>query len=227
MHKEDQLYLNMGSGRTRLVLELLHNANRTINDVSIFRYFEEYCTQLKSSKQDEKEVYWKVAYYEKLIDYIKIILAFETYSKALLIKKGFMIHTIDRKFSKDLSQKQKDGLPVRIEEFYEEKLKVNKTIPNRNSVSGLLESGETIAFSKILKDPYQEILQFDNMLVHHLKNINAKRNRLHLYSDFTEAFKIQQHISEWAFIKVISTSLIKNEFLQTQLEYELQLSNSD
>ncbi|MFX5747412.1 hypothetical protein ABTE19_21025, partial [Acinetobacter baumannii] len=61
---------------------LLANADRVINSVYIFKHFDEYCRQLNSNRQEDKlEIYWAASYYEKLIDYIKIVVAFETMNK--------------------------------------------------------------------------------------------------------------------------------------------------
>lgn len=64
-----------------------------------------------------------------------------------------------------------------------------------------------------MNDNYQEILKLDKNLVHHLKDINKKRNRLHFYSDFTGAFRVDSHIAKWKFIKESSLTKIRTEYL--------------
>lgn len=101
IEEDIRLYYSKDYKFTRHLWELIINSYRVIRSVCIFENFDEYCFQLSSNKQeDKKEIYWNVSYYEKLIDYIKIIVAFETLNKALLIKKGYLIHTIDHTHNK-------------------------------------------------------------------------------------------------------------------------------
>ncbi len=78
---EIELYYNFKTNYrwSYLLWGLLANAHRIINSVYLFKNFDEYCRQLKSDRQEDKQkIYWTASYDEKLIDYIKIIVAFET-----------------------------------------------------------------------------------------------------------------------------------------------------
>ena len=62
-----------------------------------------------------------------------------------------------------------------------------------------------------MNDSYQVILNHDKELVGYLKEMNLKRNRLHLYSDFKGAFSVQHYIEKWKFIMEKSQSVITGE----------------
>ena len=198
---------------------LFSNAYRVINSVYRFKHFDEFCRQLDSDREEDKmEIYWAASYDEKLIDYIKIVVAFETMNKAMLIEKGYLIHKVDPKYDKALYQKQLKGIPITLEEFY----KGNRTnldpIENEATPNGLAASYSTINFSHTLNDQFQEILQLDEGLVYHLKAINQKRNRLHFYSDFVGAFEVSSHIAKWRYIKENSIGTIEKELRRINQE---------
>jgi hypothetical protein len=216
INEEFELYYNYKSGYnwTHLMWELLANADRIINSVFIFKHFDEYCRQLNSEKQEDKgEIYWTASYYEKLIDYIKIVVAFETMNKALLLKSGILIHKIDHKYDKKLYKKQASGIPITLEDFYCNNYTILDWKKKKAKLNGLTNNYSTINFSHTLNEHYQQVLQLDEKLVHHLKDINQKRNRLHLYSDFRGAFRVDSHIAKWKFIKESSISKVRTEFL--------------
>jgi hypothetical protein len=213
---EIELYYNYKTSYrwTNTMWGLLANADRVINSVYIFKHFDEYCRQLNSNRQEDKlEIYWAASYYEKLIDYIKIVVAFETMNKALLLKNGFLIHKIDHRYDKKLYKKQADGIPITLDEFYNHNYTSIDWIRKEAKLNGLTQNYSTINFSHTLNDNYQEILKLDKNLVHHLKDINKKRNRLHFYSDFTGAFRVDSHIAKWKFIKESSLTKIRTEYL--------------
>jgi hypothetical protein len=168
---------------------------------------------LRSDKQeDKKEIYWNASYYEKLIDYIKIIVAFETFNKALLLKKGYLIHKVDPKWNKKLSRKQYEGKPITIEEFHMGNYTEIDILQNKFIPKGFTDSLTTINFLHTLNLKYQDILKQDETLVFYLKEINQKRNRLHLYSDFRGAYSVSNHIQKWATIKQLCITTIKEQF---------------
>lgn len=207
----------------RLLWELITNSHRIINSVYIFENFDEYCRQLSSDRQEDKqEVYWKASYYEKLIDYIKIVIAFETLNKALLVKEGYLIHKIDHLHNKRLRKKQNNGSPITLEEFYIDNY-TNIDVRRKTAIlNGLTKNLSTINFSHTLNDEYQKILQQDKTLVVYLKEINTRRNRLHLYSDFKGTLSVSHHIQKWKTIKELCLNTIKNEADQI----DLKLKNS-
>jgi hypothetical protein len=214
LDEEFRFYYSTGFKKSYILWELLANANRIINSVYLFKHFDEYCRQLESDKQEDKlEIYWNASYYEKLIDYIKIVVAFETLNKALLLKKGFLIHKIDHVYDKKLHKKQANGTPITLDEFYHNNYTMLDWIKKAAKPNGLTSNFSTINFSHTLNIKYQEILQLDSRLVHQLKEINQKRNRLHLYSDFNGAFEVSRHISKWRFIKENSLAKIEAEYL--------------
>jgi len=192
--------------KERILTELFFNSFRTLQGVYIFKNFDEYLQQLKSDKnEDKKEIYWNASYYEKLIDYVRISIAFETYNKAVLLESGYLIHKIKKNpNNKDLYELQKKGTPIKISEF----VKVSHTeidrFENKIYLIGFTDNFDTIAYSVTLNDNYQKIIGLDSELCSRLKEINNNRNRLHFFTDFKGAFHVDSHIRKWSYIKKIA-----------------------
>ncbi len=155
LDEDVKLYYDTGYSKTRFLWELITNADRVINSVYLLKNFDEYSRQLRSNKQEDKqEIYWNAAYHEKLIDYIKIIVAFETLNKALLIKNGILIHKIDGKFNRQLQKKQDKGTPIEIKEFFQNNYTNIDFVRRKAELNGLLKNLSTINFSHTLNDEY-------------------------------------------------------------------------
>jgi len=111
-------YQEDGYAVSKLIWELYHNAYRTLRSVYLFDNFEEYVFQLRSNKKEDKQdVYWNAAYYEKLIDYVKISIAFGTYNKSMLFRNIVLVLEINPKFSTQLRRKQAKGTPLYFSGF--------------------------------------------------------------------------------------------------------------
>ncbi len=203
-----------------LINELLHNSLRTIKNVYIFKNFKEYCKQLKSDKKEDKlKIYWETSYGEKLIDYIKISVAFETFNKAQLLKKGIIVHKVNPKFNKKISKLQNSGIPIKMSDFFKNKLEsVNLFDRNNEFYGAFYENCSTINYAHTLNENYQKYLNLDSQLLFELKKINQQRNRLHFFTDFTSAFLVSRHIEKWKYIKETSLDLIENEYNISNLE---------
>jgi hypothetical protein len=221
LEDEIQLYYGSGYKKLHLMWGLFANADRVINSVYLFKHFDEYCRQLRSDKQEDKlQVYWDASYNEKLIDYIKIIVAFETFNKACLLKQGYLVHKIDHSYNKSLRRKQSAGIPIQLGEFYESNYTILDWISREAKLNGLTGNLTTIGFSQTLNDYYQTILQLDTTLLHHLKDIYKKRNRLHFYTDFKGAYEVNHHIAKWKFIKETSIAIIRKGYALIEDELE-------
>ncbi|SDX75928.1 hypothetical protein [Flavobacterium degerlachei] len=207
-----RLYYDLGYAKTRLLWELFSNASRTIHSVYIFKHFEEYSRQLNSDKQEDKgDIYWNASYYEKLIDYIKIVVAFETYNKALLIKNEIVIHKVDSGFNKNLSRKQSEGKPIFFKDFFENNFTDIDLRNKKAKLNGFTKYLNTISFNQTLNPNYQAIIKLEENFVYYLKDINQKRNRLHFFSDFKGAFSVHDHLRKWEYIKDLAIHTIDNE----------------
>lgn len=212
MYIEDTAAYLDETKREMILHELFSNAFRTIKNVYIFKHFDEYEKQLHALTNDEKkEVYWNASYYEKLIDYIKIGIAFETYNKAFLLKSGFLVHKIkNSSLTKDFFKIQGSGIPIRYREF----LNHVGTLKNNDKkgsiyLNGLNDYFQTIKYSETLNDFYQEIIGLDKDLIFQLKKMNEKRNRLHFFTDYKGAFEVSRHIANWKFIMTKSIETIE------------------
>lgn len=198
------------SQKERILDELFHNAYRTIKSVYLFKHFEDYILQLHSNKnEDKKEIYWNTSYYEKLIDYVKISIAFENYNKAILLQNGILVHKIKRdKLYKKFNLIQSSGRPVYANDFLKE-FGTNTNLNNEIYLNGLTDNFQTINYSDTLNENYQQIIKLDFDLNYRLKEINEKRNRLHFFTDFKGAFEVKSHINKWRFIMDKSIATIE------------------
>ncbi|MGF7081598.1 hypothetical protein [Mucilaginibacter sp. UYCu711] len=215
MEKKELLFeldaYNLGEKRTRLMVELFGNAYRTIKSVYLFKYFDEYAKQL--SANERTEIYWNASYYEKLIDYIKICVAYENYNKAMLIRNGYLVHQLKKTSQNStLYNLQKSGVPIKINDF----LAITNVIngPSEHLIfEGLPNHLPTINFSTTLSKAYQSIIGLDEIFIYQLKEINEKRNRLHFYTEYRGAFSVRDHVNKWAGIKDYSVSTIEKEWI--------------
>ena len=118
--EDTSAYLN-DECKQRILFELYSNSLRTIKSVYIFNNFNEYVIQCNSDKNEEKSnVYWNSNYFEKMIDLVKISLAFETFNKAVLLEEGYLIHKLQKNsFNKLLFTVQEKGFPIKTMDFME------------------------------------------------------------------------------------------------------------
>lgn len=119
--------------------------------------------------------------FEYLTDCIKIVIFFENYMKAELIAKGFCIHQIKKDYSNfENLAKEQQKKPVFIREIHDIKPfqvdHVNRTIYH----PAIKES--TIGFGELTNKPdYASHYRFDKTTLHHIKEMNFKRNKLHFH----------------------------------------------
>ena len=201
--------------KLRILTELYFNAFRTIKSVYIFENFNEYVSQLNSDKNEDKgKIYWNASYYEKLIDYVKISIAFETYNKAVLLDKGFIVHQIKKdSINAKLFLDQQNGIPIKVEDYLQVAREANDKQKTGIYLTGFRENFPTINYSTTLNEKYQEIIQLDNELCCRLKEINEKRNRLHFFTDFKGAFEVRSHIDKWKYIMQTSIQTIEHKHI--------------
>lgn len=196
----------------RVLEELFFNAYRTIRSIYIFRNFEEYVIQLKGDKnEDKKEIYWNASYYEKLTDYVKISIAFENFNKATLIQNGYLVHKIQKNpKTKELYKKQNNRKePIKISDFTAICGFTRESPDEKYYLEGLQKGFPTISYTRTLNEHHQKIIGLDPTLLYRLKELNDKRNKLHFFTDFKDAFKVESHIEYWKYIKETSITTIE------------------
>jgi len=205
-------YLNEKK-KQRILFELFSNSFMILRSVYLFKNFDAYAEQLLADKnEDKKDEYWRASYSEKLIDYVKISIAFETFNKAILLEAGYLVHEIRKNSgNRELHKEQKQGTPIKISDF----LKVSKEEydPYKEGVylTGFNNNFSTINYSLTLSENYQSIINLDKDLCYQLKIINEKRNRLHFYTEFKGAYSVNEHIKKWKFIKEASFDTIEGK----------------
>ena len=192
-----EMYLNEES-RNKVALELLFYARILFSRVYVFQNFDIYSKSFEFD-QPPKE-YWEAAYYERLIDKIKICTSFENYNKAVLLINGILVHKIDPKSNKKLASLQQSRTPVLIDDFLLDH-KYSMDSNNEWSLDGLRKNFETITFSETLTEQYQRMIGLDKNFVHYLKEMNIYRNRLHLYKNYAGASVFRVELEKIAFAK--------------------------
>lgn len=198
-----------------LIWNLYQNSFRIIQSVYLFKNFDEYTRQLQSNMLNERsKVYWNVAYNEKLIDYIKISVAFETFNKATLIKNGVLVHKINRNFNKNLAAKQNAGFPIYLSDFFINNYSTLDFQKQKAVLNGFIEHFPTINYSHTLNEHYQNIIGLDKQLVFELQKINQNRNKLHFFTDFKGAYCVNDHISKWRYVMNNSLEIIESELIK-------------
>lgn len=100
-------YYSIEAGK-RVLEELKYNSYRMIQSVYRFKNFQEFEFQKKGNIDDKSEVYLNASYFELLIDYIKISVAFENYNKVVLLENGYVVHEIKKDgINNNLASQQK------------------------------------------------------------------------------------------------------------------------
>lgn len=210
---EDTVVYLDNDRKQRILSELYFNAFRTIKSVYLFKYFDEYVSQLQSDKnEDKKEIYRNASYYEKLIDYVKMSIAFETYNKAVLLDNGFIVHQIKKNsLNANLFTDQQNGIPIRTIDFLQVSEETSEMFDDKIYLTGFRECFATLSYSITLTEKYQGIIKLDKELCYRLKEINEKRNQLHFFTDFKGTFELKSHIKKWRYIMINSIQTIETK----------------
>ncbi len=203
--EDTKVYLNEEQ-RSKVVWELLSYSHMIYKRVYVFQNLEAFANSFKDEPSKE---YWEVMHYEKLIDQIKICIAFENFNKAILLSKGYLVHSIDKKKNRILAERQKNQ-PISIAEFTEfNQFKQDR--PHDEWYLEGLENFKTISFSQTLKEEYQSVVNLNADFLNYLKNINKMRNRLHFYKNHLGANRMSSLIQSFEFARSYGTQLLVNE----------------
>jgi len=121
-------------------------------------------------------------FFETLTDAIKICIFFENYMKAVLLSKDYLIHKIGRnKGCEELEQQQKKR-PVTTFEFHS--VKNFDICHDQKTVQHTALTNQTLTFSTLLSDPYQQVIGLPDTLKYFLHKLAAERNELHFISSW-------------------------------------------
>ena len=133
---------------------------------------------LSSRKKDEKTVNNNFNLGEKLnccyddmVDDLLLMAAFENHAKAVLLKKGYVVHLINE--PKTLKKRQKK-CPVHIKTVRAEEKK------NTN----VKFSAFTIGLGQLLNPTYLKCLSIQDQIASCLKEIHKRRNEIHLQTSY-------------------------------------------
>jgi hypothetical protein len=120
---------------------------------------------------------------ESLMDAIKIIICFENYMKAVLIRKGYLVHVIN---SKDFEKKFKplgniNNKPIKFTDYK----KIENFYYDINASHYILRGlkNNTVLFNTLLNNSdYKDIIKLPAQIIRLLNSFNLYRNSLHLKS---------------------------------------------
>lgn len=147
--------------------------------ISEMAYLQEYLDSRKkgtASPENPRIVEYVLEY---LIDCIKVLIFFENYMKAELIRKNYCVHQIDRQIKefKDWADKQKRE-PISLDEIESiESFEVNLV---DNTIYHRAIKETTIGMSVLIdKQAYTEHYKFDQGVLDIVRELNKIRNQLH------------------------------------------------
>jgi hypothetical protein len=192
---DTKVYLN-DAERDKVVWELLAYSRMIYSKVYVFVNYEKFCESFteRDKKGNPPKEYWEGLHYEKLIDHFKICTVFENYNKAILLSKGYMVHTIDDKKNKRLAKTQREE-PVLISDFKMNNSFIKDNFSSKYYLEGL-KNFNTISFGLTLKEDYQNVINLDHDFVTYLKKINTRRNRLHFYKNYSGGFSVAHYLEQ-------------------------------
>lgn len=175
-------YINQ-KNRDSMALALINTAIKYFNKAYIikhFKDFEEKITKQFANKGKGAPNWQDFSGFlkENLIDQIKILICFENYFKAILIKKGYLVHNLDGKSKKELKKHGVKIEPLKTAIF--KKYFAYKQNPDNGHfyLEGIKET--TVNINKVLThSEYIKILNLPENIRQILINIKKHRNSLH------------------------------------------------
>lgn len=125
--------------------------------------------------------------FDMIPDWVRIIICFENYMKAVLLKNGFLIHKIDRdeKALKTLANNQ-NKRPIKLKEF-NELFNFSVEIESRLPILEGLKP-QTLDFNVLLRKKYQDEINLPTDILESISKINTKRNTLHFYHEVSNSY---------------------------------------
>lgn len=186
--------------RERTVDVLRHRARYLVDTTYVFKHFDEYVRQRRSDLQQVKgDVFWRVGYYEKPVDHIRIVAAVENHLKAVLLEQGYLVHYMDGKApTKHLYELQQKGKTVRIADYLQLRSFYTDRMQWYPTLDGMRPDGKTITMQHMLGDGMAEVFGLEERFVHLLAGIARERNRIHYLADEVRAYLVKQHLDEWS-----------------------------
>lgn len=187
----------------RIIEVLRYRARYLIDTTHVFKHFDEYVRQHRSALNvDKGDVYWKVGYYERPLDHIRIVAAIENHLKAVLLEQRYMVHYMDSKApTKHLYDMQQQGNPVRIADY----LQLRSFYTDRShwhpTLEGLRADGKTITLQHLLGAGMASIFSLEARFVLLMLGIARERNRIHFLADEVQGYRAEQHLEEWAYLR--------------------------
>lgn len=197
--------------RIQVAWELLSYAHMLYSRVYVFQNLDAFAESFHDSPP---EVYWNAMSHEKLIDQIKICIAFENYNKAKLLMAGYLVHVIDGKKNKKLSSMQKTS-PILISQFLSSNNFIQDNPYGELFLDGLANFN-TISFSLTLSDQYQSVIGLESRFLNYLKATNPKRNRLHYYKNYAGAFRVETYLDSLRYARQHGTDLLIAELKKSE-----------
>lgn len=146
---------------------------------------------------------------ESLMDSIKIIICFENYMKAVLIRKGYLVHEIKLK---DYGRKFKplgniNRTPIKFTDYK----KIERFYYDAGAECYVLRGlkSSTISFNTLLNNSdYQDIIKLPLNIVRLLNSFNQYRNSLHLKSGDSSVYSKSYFAEIKGLIRFVNKKMI-------------------
>ena len=183
--EENSTLIYTGDNRFKAASELLHfgikQFKKTIHSTKV----NELLADLESAR--DKGIFGGCLLgltSDALIEYTRIIVCFQNYMFAKLLVEGYLVHKIDSNIFRSLAKKQQSK-PAKITDF------AGHSSYEMNSKEYIILRGlkkdETLNFSTLLKEKYQEIIKLPQIIQATLKDYNRVRNFQHFHIKETTA----------------------------------------
>ena len=155
-------------------------------------------------------------------DWVRVIICFENYMKAVLLAEGYLIHKVNREeFAVKSLSNQQNRKPVSINTFIDI-ISFTQDISTKKWVlEGLKE--QTLNFNVLLRPKYQEVIKLPEYIIEVVQEINDKRNNLHFYHEAKNSYSPDFFLSLRSMLTFVQDEMMGKV---ARLESELKISRT-
>lgn len=115
---------------------------------------------------------------EHLLDHIKILICFENFLKGLLIRKGYVVHVLNRKaHSKFGVLTHNFTRPLKVGEYKSIERSYYDSISNNKTLRALKD--QTLPLGTLLSKQYLNLYKIPNDIINVINDFRKERNKLH------------------------------------------------
>jgi len=138
--------------------------------------FSDLADKIWAEKESVADSELKPFMVEQMIDLVRIIIAFENITKAVLLGGGFLMHIIDKELFPDLHASQKkEPIPLQVI-CNQSNYFLSDGMVNFKGLTSQTLKNQTLFY----KPKYIKVIGFPDDVLEILRTVNKERNQLHL-----------------------------------------------